>query len=251
MSDNNYLAKVNGIEVKGNPFDVIMQQSIAYLRENLFTVSRLGTDSENLLAPTFHKSVVKNIDDTKEILRSMTKEQLEKCREESVIMKYAGDSTFIELNNFLFALEKLFPTVWTECTPAYDDSLEKIFYGDSSDYYRRSGLRETLEGMIPDNFKELNYDQKLFVFNSIAMLLNRCHELIDHDTNDKDHQQAKEFMLLNGIERGDNGRTDINFLQSVLSHLLRREYQITETILSDMRLKPWTKTLLDSDACKA
>ena len=83
------------------------------------------------------------------------------------------------------------------------------------------------------------------------MLLNRCHELIDHDTNDKDHQQAKEFMLLNGIERGDNGRTDINFLQSVLSHLLRREYQITETILSDMRLKPWTKTLLDSDACKA
>lgn len=222
--------KFNGFEVAGNPFDVIIEASISYLRNQMFSVSRYRTDIDDG-NETRGMYLIDRIRKQYEILDSMTDEQVEICRKNSVLAKKNAQP--MDVNAYLFDLEKSFPTIYSECNPKFEGPLEELFIGsESSDYFRRIGLATT----VKDYLKKERGEEKINALLSGATdyLDPNVHiEDITSEMKLKEYAEGSKFAKDLKLEM-----PDVDFMKSVLKHAVddRRGYtQLLFQVMADYR----------------
>lgn len=216
----------NGFRIAGNPFDVIVEASIAYLRNQLFSVTRFNTEYD-VGNETRGQYLIDRINEQYEILSSMTNEEVELCRKASVIEKKSQKQ--MKVNDFLFQWEQSFPTIYSECNPEYDPQLEQMFLGkSSSDYLRRKSLIGVIEERI---HKDKGYDK-------IEAELEGATDFLDPVVKMEDITSDRE---LNKYKAGgklviDYALTmeDVDFMKSVVKHRLDGIMHTTQDIFGLM-----------------
>lgn len=195
--------KFNEQKINGNPFDIIIQSAIMYLRGTLFDVIRYRGDT---IAPTDETYLIDRIRSQYKLLNEMSDDEVKICKENSVLYKECRNHN--EVNDFLFAFEQAIPTVWSECNPIYEPSMEKLFFGDSSDFYRRKELKKLTE-------------QKIKEFGGLAEcdhFLSNCIDVIDNSGLNPDAKKfVSEYML---------SINDIELMKSVIRHQYQRKTRV-------------------------
>lgn len=210
--------KFEGYMMGGNPFDVIVETYVQLLRQSLFDVLRIGTDKDGMQGTS--KPLIERINTQREILNKMTPEQIEMCRNTSILYTKAGN--LMEINNYLFELEQSFRTVWCECQPKYDDKFEKEFIGEeSSEYIRRRELTNLVFKCIEDK------DPKEF-----ERFLAKCIDVIDPVVKTGWPLEAEAFVEEHKLSIGN-----IEFMRSVLKHYIDDKEGKIEKLFDMIKIK--------------
>lgn len=193
----------NGQKINGNPFDIIIQSAIMYLRGTLFDVIRYRG---NTIVPIDETYLIDRIRSQYKLLDEMSDDEVKICKENSVLYKACRNHN--EVNDFLFAFEQAIPTVWSECNPIYEPSIEKMFFGDSSDFYRRKALKKLTEQKIKEFGGLTKCDQ----------FLSNCIDVIDNPgLNPVAKKFVSEYML---------SINDIELMKSVIRHKYQRKTRV-------------------------
>lgn len=220
----------NGYEIYGNPFDVIMEASIDYMRNSIFNVERYR-NREVPINTSEGDYLIKRIKSQYEILDSMTDEQVEICRQNSVLAK--KNTRPMDVNAYLFDLEKSFPTIYSECNPKFEGPLEELFIGsESSDYFRRIGLATTVKDYLK---REHGADKINALLSGATDYLDpNVHiEDIISETKLKEYAEGSKFAKDLKLEM-----SDVDFMKTVLKHAVddRRGYtQLLFQVMADYR----------------
>lgn len=216
-----------GYQIGGNPFDVIMECGVELLRNQIFNVLRIRTETEDFM--TDNGYLVERIEKQYDIIRSLTDEEVNQLRKSSVL--FTKIDSAMSINDYLCALKRSFKTIWCETNPEFSEETEKIFLGgeSSSDYIRRNELKK----LTIHQLKQRGYED-------FSEFLYRCIDVLDSNTpkeetedNDPKTKEAKDF-----ISEYVLSIQDVEFLKSVSEHYMKDEVGFTESLLRNMTLAP-------------
>ena len=212
----------NGYEIHGNPFDVIMEASIEYMRNSIFNIERYR--HRGCIAHVSKgDSLIEVINKQYEILDAMTDEEVELCRQKSILFKKLGNIMLITHNIFKF--KQSFRTKYCESNPELDPELEKLFFGeDSSEYLKRRYLINVVNEIYnkTNDFNEINE----LISGSIDVLdTNVEKESIWFKPQLDQYEKGEEFVKLHSLEM-----KDVYFMKSVVQHMNDDKYHITEKL---------------------
>lgn len=199
----------NGYEIYGNPFDVIMEASIDYMRNSIFNVERYR-NREVPINTSEGDYLIKRIKSQYEILDSMTDEQVELCRQKSILFKKLGNIMLI--THTIFKFQQSFRTKYCECNPELDPEMEKLFFGEeSSEYLRRKSLIDIVNEIYNKTYK----------FDEIDELLSGAMNALDPNVKKEDstyqikqYEKGEEFVKLYCLEM-----KDVEFMKSTVQHM--------------------------------
>ena len=256
MSD--YIAKVNDIEVKGNPFDVIMHLGFSFLHQCLSYSVMVYKRKEADVNNESGMYILKNIEDAEKILSTMTKDQIETCWDSSILKKSCNNlDMFID---FLWRVENMFPTSWSEKEPECCAFLEKFLYGDSPDFYRREKLIKMVESYFCNkDAPHFTKEEELYRYENFLLMLKDCEEIINYQGEIKPGSEEENYyyyaiklMKDYEIEKNEKGEAEINFLKSVVNHRFMDEFELRKSLFDCMRMNNGLHDLLDHPAniCK-
>ena len=211
----------NGYNIYGNPFDVIIEESIEYMRNSIFNIERYR--HRNCIAHVSGDGFIEIINKQYEILDAMTDEEVELCRQKSILFKKLGNIMLI--TNNIFKLKQSFRTKYCECNPELDPELEKLFFGeDSSEYLKRRSLINIINEIYN---KTHNIDEiSELISGSIDVLdPNVKKESIYFKSEIEKYEKSEEFVKLHSLEM-----KDVYFMKSVVQHMNDDKYHITEKL---------------------
>ena len=181
-----------------NPFDVIIQSGISFLRGTLFDVIRCGSRDAADAGVEDKNYLILRIKSQYELLNKMTEEEREICRKNSVLLK-SGQHPAI--NDFLFELESSIPTIWSENVPELGTAVEKAILRDSPEVDRRCRMRELAKMKLVG----MEYDE-------CENFFMKCLEAVGAGLVGND--DATEFVRKYGLDDDD-----INIMLSTIHHI--------------------------------
>jgi hypothetical protein len=135
------------------------------------------------------------------LLRGYTKS----CKKASMLFTKINH---YDLNESLFALNNIFPTIWSECNPIFEDKLEKLLFGESEEYAKRISLRNIVTSEL-DNFDKIeNFDR----------FLSECIDLIGGFEMSDEH---KNFLTKYNLDT-----QSIELMKSEVKHLMNNNKKV-------------------------
>lgn len=208
----------NGYEIYGNPFDVIMEASIDYMRNSIFNIERYR-NREVPIGVQEGDYLIKRIKKQYEILDAMTDEEVELCRQKSILFKKLGNIMLI--THSIFKFQQSFRTKYCECNPELDPELEKFFFGEESSEYLR---RKSLIDVVTEIYK------KTYQFDEIDEILSGAMDALDPNVKKGEfeyqterYEKGEEFVKLYSLEM-----KDVEFMRSVVQHMKDDQNHTTE-----------------------
>lgn len=194
------------VEVQGNPFDIIIQSSIEYLRDCFFNVARYRKEDNYVPSNENDTHLIDRIKEQYNVLGNMTNDQVNILRTHSILYK---EIDFLKMNDFLFSISKAIPTVWSQCVPVFEPEVEMVLFGDSDDYKKRKKLKD-LAIETAKHFKD---------FQSFDYFLSKCIDFIDrNDDSYGDNIKTDEFIKKHSLDIDD-----ICIMQSAINKCLLKE----------------------------
>lgn len=125
-------------EMKSNPFDVILQAGIDYLRSAMFNIECYNEKYDSLMID--NNSLHERTSQQYEILSQLSKEEINILKEDSIFYKYIIENS-VKLNKVLCELIRNIPTEYSYIIPPVSINTEKIIYGDSGEAEHMQFLR--------------------------------------------------------------------------------------------------------------
>lgn len=212
------------VRVGGNPYDVIMEAAIGYLRCQLFAIGRIGTAIEE---PDKGQHFVDRINEQYKLLNALEEEDRENLRRCCVHGQYCRSHN--KLNNFLFRLEQSCRTIYCETNPALDPVTDKLFKGEySSEVYAQNAQKE----FIVDLMAKLEIG-----FEKVESLIEDYMNAIDPVFNRPPLDPDIEKRLNDAIEifgKYNFSMDDLEYMRSFVRHKIDDEHGITVALFDAM-----------------
>ena len=216
MVSNRIIYKDN--EFDGNPFDVILQASIEFLRASIFMITRYRTNIGSITKDEImFAELISRINDELLILDSLDKEEVDKLREESLIYKHCK---FNDVNDFLFKFNNMIPTSWSHCVPRMTDEVEKIILSDE-DLQERHKLYEVADQLLDKCGHDYNKAENLLM--NVISLIDDSEDPIPSEMDTSDSYDDTFVSIKNFITKNDI-RT-IEEVELMLSHIVIKRYE--------------------------